>query len=291
MSSGPAHSADQESMLAECRQFIEDKVKAQGGVPTFHDNNVRWLLRVVQGGEQADLPATAVTQALRELEEFAEFVSRDRYQDALARLARPVPMVLERRAVDLRSFVSAQGVTTCPTWGGLPLFKTSYDSLIYPTLISELSPGAIIELGSGSGGSALWFADIASANKLSTRIVSADINPVNLSDERIDFIQGDLNDIQAVLGATVSSLPHPWLVVEDAHVNVSGVLRFFDKVFETGDYMVVEDSLRKRPQLTEFLHSAARSYALDARYADMFGENCTCAIDSILVCRQGGMTA
>ena len=282
---------DQEGVLAVCGRFIEDKVKAQGGVPTFHDNDVRWLLNIVQGEEQAGIPDAAVTRALKELEEFAELISRDRYQDALARLARPVPVVLERRAVDLRSYASAQGVTVCPTWAGLPLFKTVYDSLMYPTLISELNPGAIIELGSGSGGSARWLADITSANRHTTSIVSVDIKPVSLPDERIDFIQGDLNDIQSVLGAAVSSLPHPWLVIEDAHVNTSGVLCFFDKAFEPGDYMIVEDSLSKRPQITEFLQSAVRSYALDAKYADMFGENCTCAIDSILVCRQGARAA
>jgi cephalosporin hydroxylase len=282
---------DQESVLAVCGRFIEDKVKAQGGVPTFHDNDVRWLLNIVQGEEQAGIPHAAVTRALKELAEFAELISRDRYQDALARLARPVRLVLERRAVDLRSYASAQGVTACPTWAGLPLFKTVYDSLMYPTLISELNPGAIIELGSGSGGSARWLADITSANKLTTSIVSVDIKPVSLPDERIDFIQGDLNDIQSVLGSVVCSLPHPWLVIEDAHVNISGVLCFFDQAFEPGDYMVVEDSLSKRRQITEFLRSAVRSYALDTKYADMFGENCTCAIDSILVCRQEARAA
>lgn len=291
MSSGVILSADQESMLAACGRFIEDKVKAQGGVPTFHDNDVRWLLNIVQGAAQPDIPDAAVTRALKELEEFAGLICRDRYQDALARLARPVSLVLERRAVDLRSYASAQGVTACPTWAGRPLFKTVYDSLMYPTLISELKPGAIIELGSGSGASALWLADITSANRLMTSIVSVDIKPVTLPDERIDFIQGDLNDIENVLGSAVRSLPHPWLVIEDAHVNIPGVLSFFDKALEPGDYLVVEDSLSKRPHLTEFLRSAVRSYALDAKYADLFGENCTCAIDSILVCRQEARAA
>ncbi|MGP3937980.1 CmcI family methyltransferase [Nonomuraea sp. KM88] len=285
MSSGVPLSADEESMLAACGRFIEDKLKAQGGVPTFHDNDIRWLLDIVQGGGRSDLPGAAVPRALKELGEFAELISRERYQDALARLTRAVPEVLARRAVDARGYASSQGITACPSWGGLPLFKTVYDSLIYPTLISELRPGAIIELGSGSGGSALWFADITSAGKFRSRIVSVDIHPVGLSDERIDFVQGDLHDIQGVLDAIVPTLPHPWLVIEDAHVNVSGVLSFFDRVLEPGDYLVVEDSLPKRPAMTEFLRSSARSYALDARYADMFGENCTCATDSILVCR------
>lgn len=278
-------SLDQQSMLAACDLFVEDKVKAQGGVPTFHDNNVRWLLHVVQDDEQVDLPPADIKRALQELSEYSGFISRQRFQNALVRLARPVPVVMEGRAVDAKSFASTQGVTACPMWAGLPVFKSAYDSLMYPTLISEMNPGTIIELGSGSGGSALWFANMTSANQLPTRIISVDINPVSLRKERIEFIQGDLNDIQNVLGSTVTSLPHPWLVVEDAHVNVLGVLRFFDKFFEPGDYMIVEDSMRKRSRIVEFLHSSARSYALDAKYADMFGENSTCAIDSILVCQ------
>jgi cephalosporin hydroxylase len=291
MSTGTAFPADQDSMLAACARFIEDKVRVQGGIPTFHDSNVRWLLGVARGGKQDGLPGTAARQALRELEEFAGLISRDRYQDALARLTRTVPEVLKRRAADPRGYASSQGIATCPTWAGLPLFKTAYDSLIYPALIAELSPGAIIELGSGSGGSALWLADITSASRLPARIISADISPVPVRDKRIDFIQGDLNDIQAVLGSAVPCLPHPWLVIEDAHVNVPGVLRFFDAAFEPGDYMIVEDSLRKRPQIAEFLRSAAHSYVLDAKYTDMFGENCTCAADSILVCREEDETA
>lgn len=57
-----------------------------------------------------------------------------------------------------------------------------------------------------------------------------------------------------------------------------------------GDHTVAVGRLRKPPQIVKFLNSEVRSYTLDTSRADMFGENCTCVINLILVCWQGAMT-
>ena len=36
-------------------------------------------------------------------------------------------------------------------------------------------------------------------------------------------------------------LPHPWYVIEDSHVNVTGLLEYFDRFLQPGDYLMVED--------------------------------------------------
>ena len=76
-------------------------------------------------------------------------------------------------------------------------------------------------------------------------------------------------------------LGHPWLVVEDAHVNVLGVLRHLHQQMRSGDYLIVEDSAIKGEALVRFLAETRDAYRLDTHYADFFGRNATAARDSI----------
>src|ERR1019366_3124663 len=57
--------------------------------------------------------------------------------------------------------VMSQGAFDCMQWKGMPLFKTVYDFSIYTMLLWALKPATIIELGSGTGASAVWLADLA----------------------------------------------------------------------------------------------------------------------------------
>ncbi|MET7686174.1 hypothetical protein [Streptomyces sp. NPDC005423] len=97
----------------------------------------------------------------------------------------------------------------------------------------------------------------------------------------MSFRTGDVSNLDDVL-ADCTQLPRPWLVIEDAHAHVGTVLDFFDTRLHTGDYLVVEDSLAKRATLREFLPRSPHRYQLDTRYLDLFGENSSSAIDSIL---------
>ena len=100
----------------------------------------------------------------------------------------------------------------------------------------------------------------------------------------ITFIEGDCEAIDSALPAQMlRSLPHPWLVIEDAHVNVSGVLRYLHSFLARGDYLVVEDSDGKQDELHHFLDRRAGCYLVDTHYTDFFGRNATSAQDSILV--------
>lgn len=88
-------------------------------------------------------------------------------------------------------------------------------------------------------------------------------------------------------------LPHPWFITEDAHVNVTGVLEYFDEFTEPGDYICVEDTnpivpnspgqgLAKELGYTPlgsvkldavklFMKDKGERYLVDQRYADFFG--------------------
>ena len=83
------------------------------------------------------------------------------------------------------------------------------------------------------------------------------------------------------------SLPHPWLVLEDAHVNTFGVLDHLDPFTASGDYILVEDTdpvapsntneiasgwgKQKLNNLTKFMKKHTERYRVDKRYTDFFG--------------------
>ncbi len=54
-----------------------------------------------------------------------------------------------------------------------------------------------------------------------------------------------------------------------------------DAILRAGDYLFVEDSLRKQTPIGEAI--ASRPYSIDTKYTDFFGINCTSAMNSIFV--------
>jgi cephalosporin hydroxylase len=81
------------------------------------------------------------------------------------------------------------------------------------------------------------------------------------------------------------SAPHPWLLIEDAHVNVYGVLSHFHPYLHKGEYVIVEDSMNtgKLEAILRFMNEYRGHYKVDTYYTDFFGRNATCAQDSIFV--------
>ena len=180
--------------------------------------------------------------------------------------------------------LTCQGAPFLMHWRGIPLMKTVFDFAIYPALIAELRPRTIFEVGSGLGASALWFADSLQFCGVDGRVYSVDRAKPAVEHAGIRFFQGDCSDPERLFDpALLQSAPHPWLVVEDAHHNVGGVLEHFHRHLSAGDYLVVEDSDVKRETLRRFnaMHSGA--YLVDTRFTDNFGRNATCAADSIFI--------
>jgi cephalosporin hydroxylase len=187
---------------------------------------------------------------------------------------------------DIRSpeRMMSQGKAECLNWKGMPLFKSVFDFAILPMLVWELKPASVFEIGSGTGASACWMADVLAACGLDSWVYSADLNPIGASHPRVRFVAGDCMSPESLFGAELlRSAPHPYLVVEDAHKNVRDVLLYLDGFLMQGDYLFVEDSLEKGDALNAFLSERPDRYRVDTRYTDFFGRNATSAIDSILV--------
>ena len=196
------------------------------------------------------------------------------------------------------------------TWKGIVLPKGITEMALYPMLLYELQPKTIIEIGAFNGGGAVWLADCLDVFGIKCQIHSVDIDLSLLdekakADSRINFIQGDCNNISAAFSPELlSAFPHPWLIIEDAHINIKGVLEHFHQNgLRSGDYLVVEDTnkvhwelwqdswddreemeqgAKKMDDLRDWLKDWEENYLVDTYYQDMYGYNGSKNWNSIL---------
>lgn len=178
---------------------------------------------------------------------------------------------------------------------GVPFFKSPFDIGLYLQLMSRLRPATVIEIGCKFGGSALWFADMLSAQGMDQcSVVSIDIKPLaDFTDPRIRILTGDAADLGAVLTPELlSTCARPWLVIEDSshfYEHTAAALAFFDDHLEPGDYIVVEDGIvgslsdphyatyQNGPSraLADFLDRRGDRYEIDTDLCDFYGRNAT----------------
>ena len=191
--------------------------------------------------------------------------------------------------IHIDNFLMSQGVRDCISWRGIALGKSVYDFALIPMIIWENRPATILEIGSGEGASAMWMADLCKSYNcckytftdkfihIPTHVYSVDIEPPNIKYDGVTFFQGDIRNINNDM-FDVKTLPHPWLIVEDAHVEVNKVMEYFTKHMHRGDYMIIEDS---RGRLQTKLEVPNTLY-VDAYYCDYFGRNATSSMNTIL---------
>lgn len=167
---------------------------------------------------------------------------------------------------------------------GLLRIKTPFDIVLYQNLVWELRPKTILEFGSLQGGSGLWLADLMDAFGIdggqvhSFDLFGKCISP-HAQHKRLFFHSANLYDLRSLDDRMLAQLPHPWLVIDDAHVNVLDLTLHMDQFVEVGDYYVLEDvGLSPTVQFVEGLQKiCARGYAIDTDYADAYGYNVTSA--------------
>jgi cephalosporin hydroxylase len=162
---------------------------------------------------------------------------------------------------------------------------------LYTLLLSKLRPRTIIEIGSASGGSGLWFSAQARGLALDAVVYSFDIKPPNIKDsENLFFSFGDIYQLQnSNLPEILESCPRPLLVVEDGPHTYEGcmaALEFFHKHLHAGDYIVIEDGIvnelgyknyKNGPNraISDFLEDKRKNYIVDTDYCSFFGHNVT----------------
>lgn len=189
-------------------------------------------------------------------------------------------------------------------WCDVPILKGPTDLITYQQMLQDIRPETIIETGTWLGASAAWFGDMAKNFGLNCHVYSMDIMNPDAVDkkayrENVSFLHGDSNKLEETFTPQMmKSLPHPWLVVEDAHVNVVAVMEYFTAYMLAGDYLVMEDVTPDMPNkcgmglikdrgweptrfnahksLEEFMKRNDDKYLVDRYYCDMFGYNGNC---------------
>ena len=186
---------------------------------------------------------------------------------------------------------------------GFDVCKCPEDFVLYHQLFWYLKPATVIELGTNTGGMAVWISDTLKLLDISCQVYSMDIDPTLLSPivkklkpDNVTFLQGDSHAIEKTFTSEfVGKLPHPWVVIEDAHANMYGVLEHFHLYLKEGDYLVVEDTdpttaaevgmggVNKQAYTTmgskqlaclkSFLQAHEEYYSVDSFLTDMYGYN------------------
>jgi cephalosporin hydroxylase len=280
------------------REKVLKKIeREQCGVPTFFDKfileaaeNVStidpgWSNSSTIGSE--DLEQRAIfANSLASLMFYASHCERVRFASYVDRRYETRNRKQPSWELTSSQWAALQGIENCLKWRGLPLFKTAFDFALYPMLIRDHKPRTIIELGSGTGASAVWFADILSGFAIPGRVISLDISPPNVAYPNVTFLNGDCLQIQqAIPRELLQTFEHPWIVIEDVHVNTHGIFSYFQKTLHQGDYFIVEDSAAKHSSLERFMKEFGEEFSVDTLYTDFFGRNSTCSADSFFVRR------
>lgn len=178
------------------------------------------------------------------------------------------------------------------SYRGRATWKSPLDLALYTDLLWELRPRSVVEFGSNTGGSALWFADMLTTYGVAdAQVLSYDLNPVrDLADPRIVFGVCDVSRPDENLASTLRSLPRPLLLIDDAShmaAHVLTLLRFVDPLLRAGDYVIVEDGVLTHLGWNEqydggplaalqiFLGETEGRYQVDRARCDHYGRNAT----------------
>jgi cephalosporin hydroxylase len=188
------------------------------------------------------------------------------------------------RSSNTLTFRTSQGVVAPLYWQGLPMMKSVWDFALVPIMVQEIRPRTVIEIGTAEGGSAAYYASVQQLHGLPPNVVTMDLIPPRSSIAGVRFVQGDSELIESALpGELLEDLPHPWIVAEDSHRNIGGIIAHFHRFLRAGDYLAIEDVDAER-DLFPFLSAHRDHYRVDTRYTDFFGHNNTCCPDQIF-CR------
>ena len=200
-------------------------------------------------------------------------------------------------------------------WRGVAMDKGPFELAILPQLIHEQQIRTVIELGTGRGGAALWFSDLLALHGAEGRVVTVErdpdvLDPAVRHHPGVLCITGDCGQLPDILSpALLAELPHPWLVIEDAHdLELPAVLDWLDRNgLRRGDYVMVEDTSidlidawsdwpdprvfdqmrRKAAALRIWLVEHQARYRIDTWYQDLFGYNASKTWNGVLRVMQG----
>jgi cephalosporin hydroxylase len=138
------------------------------------------------------------------------------------------------------------------TFLGHRCLKSVSDMWNYQEIIFELNPSLIVEFGTHSGGSALFFSLILQRVNPESKVLSVDIShemvtPVLQQDAHIEFMQSSSADpiVRERIAALREAYPgRVFFILDSDHrkPHVLAEMELIRPIVESGDYVIVEDS-------------------------------------------------
>lgn len=161
----------------------------------------------------------------------------------------PDPLVRQAIVDQFHKLYHASGDSTWKNtrYRGVRVLKIPFDLWIYQELLDELRPELIIETGTFSGGSALYFADLCDLFGKG-RILSIDIDeqPNRPTHDRITYLRGSSisDEIMERVRAELPAEGAVLVLLDSDHsaAHVREELRLYSPLATVGSYVVVEDT-------------------------------------------------
>ena len=155
-------------------------------------------------------------------------------------------------------------------WFGTQMLKSPFDMFLYADLIWEVKPALIIETGTWSGGSALFFAHLL--DQLSHgRVMSIDLQPMKPDyprHPRIDYIGGassvNVDTVAYAVAATKAAFGPVMVVLDSDHskAHVLNELGIYASFVTPGSYLILEDvNINGNPVFPDFGPGPAEALA------------------------------
>jgi cephalosporin hydroxylase len=139
-------------------------------------------------------------------------------------------------------------------WRGIEMLKNPCDLWMMLELICRVRPSVLIETGTHYGGSALYFAEMATLLGQPCSVITVDINPklaYRPEDHGIFPVVGYSTDrrvvgeVSSILRDKLSQRPGPVMVTLDSdhtQENVADELEIYSPHVTPGSYLIVEDT-------------------------------------------------
>jgi cephalosporin hydroxylase len=143
--------------------------------------------------------------------------------------------------------LAGTGTWSTTSWLGVPVQKLPLDLWIYQEIVCETRPELVIETGTASGGSALFFASLFDLLG-SGRVVSIDIEerPERPTHERIIYLHGSSVSSEVVeqVQEQARGAQSVMVVLDSDHrrEHVLEELRLYSPLVTPGAYLIVEDT-------------------------------------------------
>ncbi len=181
------------------------------------------------------------------------------------------------------------------TYRGVRAIRCPFDYVIYQMIIADLKPDLVIEIGTNTGGGALYIADLLETNgngvihtidiKMQSDILLSkhpriklftdgwenyDLNQAKGYD-KVLVIEDASHMYKDTLGAMVKFAPlvsiDSYLIVEDGIINELGM----EKEFEGGPLKAIRE-----------FTAANKNFEIDRKWCDLFGMNATFNVNGYL---------